>query len=212
MHGVGSVREGGGVLPVLAALAVDPAPLARRLTAADTSFAFRALHAGDAAALTSFLAGLSDTSRLFWHGHDDHAGEAAGWIEAIGRYDKLRLVVHQADRPDELDAVVDLSFSLPADFEFSRYASYGTPLDPARTVRFGPCVADAWHGRGLAAALLPPTWEAVRLLDRDRVVLLGGVHAGNHRARRFYHRHGFVEAGTFTTSAEPAVDMFLDLP
>ncbi len=200
------------MLPVLAALAVDPAPLARRFTVADTAFAFRALQAEDAAALTSFLAGLSDTSRRFWHGHADHAGEAAGWIEAIGRYDKLRLVVHHPDRADRLDAVVDLSFSLPADAEPERYASYGIVLDPTRTVRFGPCVADAWHGRGLAGALVPPTWEAVRLLGRDRVVLFGGVHADNHRARRFYRRCGFTEAGTFTTSAGPSLDMVLDLP
>ncbi|MFC7241801.1 GNAT family N-acetyltransferase [Catellatospora aurea] len=200
------------MLPDLAALALDPTPLARRLTLAGTSFAFRALRAEDMAALTSFLAGLSDTSRRFWHGHDDHAGEAAGWIEAIGRYDKLRLVVHRSGRTDRLDAVVDLSFSLPPDFELARYARHGTVLDPARTVRFGPCVADAWHGSGLAAALLPPTWAAVRLLDRDRVVLLGGVHTDNHRALGLYRRYGFVEAGTFTTSAGPAVDMLLDLP
>ncbi|BCJ74803.1 hypothetical protein CS0771_43470 [Catellatospora sp. IY07-71] len=199
------------MLPALAALAVDPAPLARRLIVADTSFTFRALCAADTAALTTFLAGLGDDSRRFWHGHTDHAGEAAGWIEAIGRYDKLRLVVHQPDRTDRLDAVVDLSFSLPAEFELHRYAGYGITLDPGRTVRFGPCVADAWHGRGLAGALLPPTWQAVRLLGRDRVVLFGGVHADNHRARRFYRRCGFTEAGTFTTSAGPSVDMVLDL-
>jgi GNAT superfamily N-acetyltransferase len=200
------------VLPVLAALAVDPAPVARRLTVAGTSFTFRALQAGDTAALTSFLAGLSGTSRRFWHGDADPAGEAAGWIEAIGRYDKLRLVVHRPDRTDRFDAVVDLSFSLPAGFELTRYASYGIALDSTRTVRFGPCVADAWHGSGLAGALLPPTWEAVRLLDRDRVVLFGGVHADNHRARRFYRRCGFVEAGTFTNPDGPCIDMFLDLP
>ncbi|WP_285549236.1 GNAT family N-acetyltransferase [Actinoplanes regularis] len=205
------MREGRGVLPVLAALAIDPSPLARRLSVAGAPFIFRALRSGDAVALTSFLAELSDTSRRFWHGDTDPAVAAAGWIEAIGRYDKLRLVAHRPDRAGQFDAVVDLSFSFPADFEVARYASYGIDLDPVRAVRFGPCVADAWHGSGLAAALLPPTWAAVRLLDRDRVVLFGGVHADNHRARRFYRRCGFLEAGAFTDAGEENIDMFLDL-
>ncbi|WP_446215767.1 N-acetyltransferase family protein [Micromonospora sp. IBHARD004] len=200
------------MLPFLAALAADPAQLTRRLTVAGTPFTIRALRADDGAALRSFLAGLSDTSRRYWHGDADPADEATGWIDGIGRYDKLRLVAHHADRTGHLDAVVDLSFALPPEAELLRYAAYGLPLDPARTVRFGPCVADDWHGSGLAAALLPPTWDAVRLLERDRIVLLGGVHADNHRARRFYRRSGFVEAGTFTTDAGVSIDMALDLP
>ncbi|WP_203831344.1 GNAT family N-acetyltransferase [Actinoplanes palleronii] len=198
------------MLPVLVALAADPGPLRHRLSVAGSSFALRALRADDEPALTSFLAGLSTTSRRFWHGDTEPAVEAAGLIEAIGRYDKLRLVAHREGRPDRLDALVDLSFSLPEDSELARYAGYGIPLDPECTVRFGPCVADAWHGSGLAAALLPPTWSAARLLDRDRVVLYGGVHADNHRARRFYYRAGFIEAGTFDNGT--AVDMYRDLP
>jgi ribosomal protein S18 acetylase RimI-like enzyme len=192
-------------VPTLADLARDPSPLTRRVTVAGAELTARALRDDDGAALTAFLAGLSEPSRRFWHGHADHAAEAASWIEAIGRYDKLRLVAH---RGRELDGVVDLSFSLPDGFELSRYAGYGIDLDEARTVRFGPCVADAWQGRGLAAALLAPAWDAARLLGRDCVVLFGGVHADNVRARRFYRRHGFVEAGAVTD----CVDMMRWLP
>jgi GNAT superfamily N-acetyltransferase len=196
----------------LAALAADPAPLTRRVTVAETPFVVRALCADDADALVSFLAGLSATSRRFWHGETDPAEAAAEWIEAIGRYDKLRLVAHRPGRAGHLDGVVDLSFSLPADAELSRYAGYGIALREERTVRFGPCVADAWQSRGLAAELLPPTWAAVRLLDRDCVVLFGGVHAENHRARRFYRRHGFAEVGAFTNADGDCLDMMRHLP
>jgi GNAT superfamily N-acetyltransferase len=124
-----------------------------------------------------------------------------------------RLVAHRPGRPALLAGVVDLSFSLPDFAELSRYAGYGIALNEQRTVRWGPCVADAWQGRGLASALIPPAWDAARLLGRDRVVLFGGVQPGNHRARRFYLRHGFTEAGTFTDDLDgPGIDMLLDLP
>jgi ribosomal protein S18 acetylase RimI-like enzyme len=188
-------------------LAADPSPLRRELVVDTVPLVVRGLRAGDEAALTGFLAGLSDESRRFWHGDAGDAEEAAGWIEAIGRYDKLRLVAHEPGQADRLAGVVDLSFSLPEGFEITRYAGYGIELDEERTARFGPCVANEWQGRGLAAALLPAAWDAIRLLGRDRVVLFGGVHAGNHRARRFYTRHGFVEAGSFDGN----VDMMRDL-
>ena len=196
---------------MIAALAADPSPLTREVTADGTVFTVRALLDDDADALTAFLAGLSGTSRRYWHRDADPAVQAAGWIEAIGRYDTLRLVAHLPGRADLLAGVVDLSFSVPDFAELSRYAGYGIALDEARTVRWGPCVADAWQGRGLAAALLPPAWDAARLLGRDRVVLFGGVQAGNHRARRFYLRHGFTEAGAFTDEDGPGIDMLLDL-
>ncbi|WP_232323462.1 GNAT family N-acetyltransferase [Catenuloplanes japonicus] len=194
-------------MPEIAALAADPSPLDRRLIVDGVPFTVRALRTEDAAALVLFLSGLSGGSRRFWHGATGHAAEATGWIEAIGRYDKLRLVAHPDDHPADLAGVADLSFSLPDHAELARYADYGLPLDPDRTVRWGPCVANAWQGRGLAAALLEPAWDAARLLARDRVVLFGGVHRDNHRARRFYLRHGFTEAGTFTTDDGPGIDM-----
>jgi GNAT superfamily N-acetyltransferase len=191
----------------LAELAADPSALAREISVDGVPLVVRGLRADDGAALTAFLAGLSEVSRRFWHGDVDDADEAAGWIEAIGRYDKLRLVAHEPGRADRLAGVVDLSFSLPEGYEITRFAAYGIALDEDRTARFGPCVANDWQGRGLAAALLPPAWDAIRLLGRDRVVLFGGVHAGNHRARRFYARHGFVETG----ETDGIVDMMRDL-
>jgi hypothetical protein len=133
----------GGMPTTIADLAADPTPLTRRLTIAGTAFTFRALVPGDTAAMTAFLAGLCDTSRTFWHGDADPAERAAEWVDAIGRYDKLRLVAHRPDRPDRLDGMVDLSFSLPEGYEITRYAARGIALDPERAARLGPCVADA---------------------------------------------------------------------
>ncbi|MEV4275136.1 GNAT family N-acetyltransferase [Actinoplanes xinjiangensis] len=177
---------------VIAALAADPSPLTRTITVDGVGLTVRALLPGDERALVAFLAGLSATSRRFWHGDTGHETAAADWIEAIGRYDKLRLVAVDGE---DLAGVVDLSLSLPDGFEITRYAQAGIRLDPQRTARFGPCVADAWQGRGLADALIAPAWDAIRLLGRDVVVLFGGVHTDNVRARRFYRRHGFTGVG-----------------
>lgn len=190
----------------IAGLAADPSPLTAPLVVAGTAVTLRALLPADTAALTAFLAGLSDTSRAYWHGDVDAAEQAAEWVDAIGRHDKLRLVATCG--PTEIVGMVDLSFCVPDHAELGRYAGYGVALDPDRTVRFGPCVADAWQGTGLAAAMLPPAWDAVRLLGRDRVVLYGGVAAANARARRFYRRHGFVEVGEFPDG----VDMMMRAP
>ncbi|MEU4689320.1 GNAT family N-acetyltransferase [Actinoplanes sp. NPDC023714] len=198
--------------PLLAALAADPSPLDRSMAVAGIPFTVRGLVPGDRAALIAFLAGLSATSRRFWHRDTDPADAAADWVDAIGRTDKLRLVAHPANDPADLAGVVDLSFALPDGYEITRYARYGITLDPARTARFGPCVADDWRGLGLAPALLPPAWDAVRLLGRDTVVLFGGVRTANQRAVRFYLRAGFAAVGTFTDEAGDGVDMMLELP
>lgn len=159
----------------IAGLAADPAPLTRRLVVGGEPFVLRALLPSDTAAMMALLANLSDTSRGFWHGDVDAADQAAEWAEAIGRYDKLRLVAHREDARGRLDGMVDLSFCVPDFAELARYAGYGITLDPLRTARFGPCVSDARRGSGLAAAMLPPTWDAVRLLGCDRVSCCTGV-------------------------------------
>lgn len=51
-----------------------------------------------------------------------------------------------------------------------------------------------FHGSGLAQRLLDPAIAQARALGAPRLLL--GVHAGNHRALRFYHRNGFRPVGT----------------
>ncbi|MFI5911997.1 GNAT family N-acetyltransferase [Dactylosporangium sp. NPDC051541] len=194
-------------MPQLVALANDPTPLTMQVTADGQPFTVRPLHRSDAAPLQTFLSTLSEPSRRYWHGDTDPSEAARDWIDSIARYDKLRLVAHAPTTPTVLAGVIDLSFSLPDGWEITRYAAAGILLDPARTVRWGPCVADAWQSRGLAAALLPPSWSAAKLLNRDCVVLFGGVDATNHRARRFYTKHGFTEA----TNDGTLIDMILYL-
>ena len=53
----------------------------------------------------------------------------------------------------------------------------------------------AWHGAGVAQALMDWTLEAAR--QRGAAELYLSVFTENHRARRFYARYGFEEVGPY---------------
>ena len=55
-------------------------------------------------------------------------------------------------------------------------------------------VLSRFHGTGMSAALLDTVLAAAK--GRERLLL--GVKNDNHRALRFYRKHGFTEAGTRT--------------
>lgn len=56
-------------------------------------------------------------------------------------------------------------------------------------------VLEAWHGRGIAAALMD--WAIAHAREREAAELRLTVYIDNHRARRFYERYGFEEVGKY---------------
>ena len=56
-------------------------------------------------------------------------------------------------------------------------------------------VLGPWHGAGVAAALME--WVIATARARHAGELFLSVFTDNHRARRFYARHGFEEVGTY---------------
>lgn len=67
-----------------------------------------------------------------------------------------------------------------------------TGPSPVELVRF--YVDAAWHGQGLAAPLM--TMALDRCAARGARTVWLGVWERNHRARRFYAKHGFVDVGS----------------
>ncbi len=57
-------------------------------------------------------------------------------------------------------------------------------------------LAETAKGRGVADALMAWLFERARARDADEIVL--SVWSGNDRAKAFYARHGFVDAGPYT--------------
>jgi len=187
-------------LLTLAAVAADPERVTFPVRLRDgTALEYRPLVAADADALTAFVESLSPLTRSRWNlsGYDRVAAEEM--IDAIARYDKLRLVAVDPEDPQlGICALFEFSFGIPR-HECERYAGYGITLDEAHDCRFGPCVRDDMQRRGLASALMPPTLAIVRRFGKSRVILWGGVLATNAPAIAFYLRHGFVELGRFAT-------------
>ncbi len=67
----------------------------------------------------------------------------------------------------------------------------------------------AWHGRGLAAALL--TRAEFSAGERGAGTMWLGVWENNHRAAAFYRKHGYVEVGehVFMLGADAQRDLIL---
>ncbi|HEX5216324.1 MAG TPA: GNAT family N-acetyltransferase [Vicinamibacterales bacterium] len=70
----------------------------------------------------------------------------------------------------------------------------------------------AWHGRGLAIALMTRAEAAAR--DRGARTMWLGVWENNHRASAFYRKHGYVEVGehVFMLGADAQRDLILAKP
>jgi diamine N-acetyltransferase len=84
--------------------------------------------------------------------------------------------------------------------ELAGYVKLGPPELPVETPpeTIELCqlyVLKAWHGSGVAAALMDRALEVVRR-KRARHVQLS-VYVDNHRARRFYERYGFRPVGRY---------------
>ncbi|MCU0503799.1 MAG: GNAT family N-acetyltransferase [Anaerolineae bacterium] len=173
---------------------------------------YRPLVAEDVDDLTAFLESLSPATRAWWYRDSYDRAGAEALCAAIGRYDKLRMVAVDLQRPAEgLLALFEFSFGIPPGDHF-RYGLYGVTLDETRDCRFGPCVRDDWQGRGLGSALMPATFDIARHFGRQRVFLWGGVYAENHAAIAFYRKHGFAEVGRFCTEDDRvSLDMIRDL-
>lgn len=198
-----------GAMPLtLAKVAAIPDLVTSTVTLpAGDAVLYRPLLPTDVERLAAFLSGLSAQTRRFWV-HPSYDRETAQALcDAIGRYDKLRLV---AVKDDAIIAVYEFSMDL-VQSDLDRYAGYGIELNPATDCRFGPCVADEYQGTGLAQALFSPTVEIARRFGQRRIILWGGVFTENERAVRFYEKLGFQRAGEFVKEDGPCYDMIYTL-
>ncbi len=130
--------------------------------------------------------------------------------DAIGRYDKLRLIA--SSPTDEMVALFEFSFDIPQG-DHQRYASHGLTLDESKDCRVGPCVRDAFQHSGIASAAWPFLVDIARRFGRSCMILWGGVLQDNEPAVNLYKRLGFVEVGRFNDpeSQHKNIDMLLDM-
>jgi len=105
-----------------------------------------------------------------------------------------------------------------ADAELAGYAQLRTGPVPTCVTGSAPLelwrfyVAQPWHGRGVAQALMERvTAEAV---ERGASMLWLGVWERNERARAFYRKCGFTDIGShvFMVGSDPQTDRILMKP
>jgi diamine N-acetyltransferase len=165
---------------------------------------FRPLLPADVDRLTHFLENLSPQTRRFWSHPSYDRVTAQTLCDAIGRYDKLRLVAVSED--ERIIALFEFSMDL-VESDIERFRGYGIELHNETDCRFGPCVADDYQGTGLGRILFPPTVEIARRFGQQRILLWGGVFVENERAIRYYERLRFQRIGEFIKDAGPCYDM-----
>lgn len=104
---------------------------------------FRPLASRDMHPLARFLEGLSPLARERSTFPSYDFATASDLCDAIGKYDKLRMVVETGG---SVVGLVEFSFDLPSP-DVERYRDAGVDLDQRTDCRFGPTLADEYQGR-----------------------------------------------------------------
>lgn len=78
-----------------------------------------------------------------------------------------------------------------------RLESYGLQLDSVADCTFAPSVADDWQSKGVGKALYNFIINDLKSKGFRRIILWGGVQAGNEKAHEFYKKIGFATLGQF---------------
>jgi ribosomal protein S18 acetylase RimI-like enzyme len=169
---------------------------------APVEWTIRPAEAGDADALAlvgaaTFLetyAGAIDGEGLIAHCGEHHSAAAYRCLlEAGARAWLVEMAPGAAPIGYALACAPELEQAQPGDWELKRIY-----------------VLSRFHGTGLSAALLDAVIAAA--VGQERLLL--GVKNDNHRALRFYRKHGFTEVGTrfFQVGAGRYDDLVLARP
>jgi len=150
---------------------------------------FRPLLKTDDIKLAEFLENLSEKTREFSTRNSYDLNEARQLCFAINRYDKLRLIALTNNQT--IIALFEFSLSIVED-DYKRFAEkYNIKLDETTDVRFGPCISDQYQNHRLGCWLFEKTKLIAQQMDKQRLILWGGVLLHNKQAIRFYEKIGF---------------------
>ena len=176
----------------------DPLVLARSFQlSSGLTVTSRPLLSSDGRGLGEYFAGLSAETRSRFGPHPLDQTTADQLCASIDYSQALRMVaVSPGPTNGQVIAYLILLLHVTDD-ELARYASLGIALDSTTDCTLAPSVADAYQNVGLGSLLLEHLLEVALRLGRKRMVLMGGTQATNHRAIRYYEKHGFQRVGTF---------------
>ena len=193
------------------AIAQDPACVTETWTLdSGDQITLRVLRPNDGPLLGRYFESLSQETRRRFGPHPLTMEEAHNLCGAIDCHHTLRLLaLTNEGECAEVIAYFILHLGI-RDAERKRYQANGIPLDSQLDCSLAPSVADAYQNRGVGSALMPEVLDLARRLGFQRVVLMGGTQATNHRAIHFYGKFGFRKVGRFFTEINN-YDMILSL-
>jgi len=195
------------------AIEADPLSIARTFQmASGAPVTVRPLLRSDSPALGAYFLSLSEETRRRFGPHPLDQATADDLCATINPGEALRLVaVLPGPAGDEIIAYFILLLDV-TEYELARYAQCGIALHSQTDCTVAPSVADRYQNSGLGSRCFQYLIELARRLGRQRMLLLGGTQASNHRAIHFYTKHGFRMIGSFE---EPEgvlnYDMFLEV-
>lgn len=92
-----------------------------------------------------------------------------------------------------------------------RIMQYGAAVDVHNDVFIAPCVADPYQSRGVGRKMMQFVVEYCRNnLNKNRLLLWGGVQKNNVKAVSYYKRFGFKQLGEFEWHGTN-IDMVCDI-
>lgn len=153
---------------------------------------FRSLESGDLDRLLHYLNTLSPETRNRFgpHGYDRQAV-----IDFYRGSDHFGYVaINHLDGAIIGYAILKQGF---LEHDQPRLSSYGLSLHPDTDATFAPSLADAWQSRGIGKTFLQYILEHLPSVQINRLILWGGVQAGNERAVAYYLKNQFRILGEF---------------
>lgn len=160
----------------------------------DKKFICRDLDQNDDKKLYYFLRSLSKKTISKSFVNCDLKNTAKSFCNDIGKYDKHRYVL--LNNQDSIVALFEFSLDLP-DGDIKRYQKYNDIPDINKICRWGLTIADDYQNIGIGTFTFPLMKEITKKLNKEYIILYGGVYLNNERAIHFYKKLGFIELGTF---------------
>jgi len=130
----------------------------------------RPLDGSDIHLLADFLEQLTPATREYYVLTSYDTTMAKELCNAIGRYNKLRLVVEDISET-RIIALFETSFDI-TDQEMERFQNYGIALDSKTDCRMGPCIADDFQSLGLGSKVFPHLLETAHLFKKKRMIIM----------------------------------------
>lgn len=173
----------------------DPFAAEHVMLPSGESITIRLLEPTDAPKLTAYFNGLSEQTKSYFAPHSFIEETVRHICKTLNPSEIVRLVATSANDQKIIAYTLLLSGATPSDM--ARYEALSMPIDTETDYSIAPSIADAYQSRGLGNHLMSKALAVARVMNKQRIILWGGVQSRNERAFRYYQKYGFVQVGQF---------------